>query len=93
MPCSSKERLGEGHHGVGVYDGLLVDPPHPYYRVAFRKEIYRTIDELQADLDAWIAKCNEQRPHQGRWCFGETAVDEIDRRLLGKRLGICGGDP
>jgi hypothetical protein len=25
-----------------------------FYRVAFRKKIYRTIDELQADLDAWI---------------------------------------
>ena len=25
-----------------------------FYRVAFRKKIYRTIEELQADLDAWI---------------------------------------
>ena len=25
-----------------------------FYRVAFRKKIYATIDELQADLDAWI---------------------------------------
>jgi hypothetical protein len=42
--------------------------------VAFRKKIYRTLDELQADLDAWIAECNERRPHQGRWCFGKTPV-------------------
>jgi hypothetical protein len=26
-----------------------------FYRVAFRKKIYRTIDELQTDLDAWTA--------------------------------------
>ena len=45
-----------------------------FYRVAFRKKIYRTIDELQADLDAWIAEYNEQRPHQGRWCFGKTPM-------------------
>jgi hypothetical protein len=25
-----------------------------FYRVAFRKEIYRTLEELQAGLDAWM---------------------------------------
>ena len=33
-----------------------------FYRVAFRKKIYRSIDELQADLDAWIKDYNAQRP-------------------------------
>jgi hypothetical protein len=37
-------------------------------------KIYRTIDELQADLDAWIAEYNEHRSHQGRWCFGKTPM-------------------
>jgi transposase InsO family protein len=45
-----------------------------FYRVAFRKKIYHTIDELQADLDAWMADYNERRPHQGRWCFGNTPM-------------------
>lgn len=45
-----------------------------FYRVAFRKKIYRGIDELQADLDAWLAEYNESRPHQGRWCFGKTPM-------------------
>jgi len=43
-----------------------------FYRVAFRKKIYRGIDELQADLDSWIAEYNHHRSHQGRWCFGKT---------------------
>jgi hypothetical protein len=43
-----------------------------FYRVAFRKKVYRSIDELQADLDAWITEYDETRPHQGRWCFGKT---------------------
>src|SRR5438105_9746395 len=30
-----------------------------FYRVAFRKKVYRSIDELQADLDAWIREYNE----------------------------------
>jgi len=45
-----------------------------FYRIAFRKKIYRTIEELQADLDAWIAEYNEKRSHQGRWCFGKTPM-------------------
>ena len=45
-----------------------------FYRVAFRKKVYRFIDELQADLDVWIHEYNEARPHQGRWCFGKTPM-------------------
>src|SRR5689334_21519134 len=45
-----------------------------FYRVAFRKKIYRSIGELQADLDLWIAHYNQQRSHQGRWCFGKTPM-------------------
>jgi len=45
-----------------------------FYRVAFRKRIYGSIAELQADLDAWIRSYNEERPHQGRWFFGKTPM-------------------
>jgi transposase InsO family protein len=45
-----------------------------FYRVAFRKKLYRTIGELQADLDAWLVDYNEQRTHQGRWCYGKTPM-------------------
>jgi hypothetical protein len=29
--------------------------------VAFRKKLYRTIAELQSDLDAWLAEYNQER--------------------------------
>jgi transposase InsO family protein len=45
-----------------------------FYRIAFRKKLYRTLPELQADLDAWILEYNEQRTHQGRWCYGKTPM-------------------
>jgi transposase InsO family protein len=45
-----------------------------FYRVAFRKKVYRSIDDLQVDLDTWIAEYTETRPHQGRWCFGKTPM-------------------
>ena len=43
-----------------------------FYRVAFRKKLYRSIAELQADLDLWLRQYNEVRTHQGRWCYGKT---------------------
>ena len=45
-----------------------------FYRVAFRKKIYGSLAELQADLDTWIQSYNEERSHQGRWCFGKTPM-------------------
>jgi transposase InsO family protein len=45
-----------------------------FYRVAFRKRIYPSLPELQADLDGWMADYNEVRTHQGRWCFGKTPM-------------------
>ena len=45
-----------------------------FYRVAFRKKIYETIDHLQRDLDVWLKEYNEERTHQGRWCYGKTPM-------------------
>jgi transposase InsO family protein len=45
-----------------------------FYRIAFRKKVYRSIEDLQADLDAWVTSYNENRPHQGRWCYGKTPM-------------------
>jgi transposase InsO family protein len=45
-----------------------------FYRVAFRKRIYETIGQLQADLDDWMEEYNRARSHQGRWCYGKTPM-------------------
>ena len=45
-----------------------------FYQIAFRKKIYRSIDELQRDLDQWLVKYNQQRPHTGRYCYGKTPL-------------------
>jgi transposase InsO family protein len=45
-----------------------------FYRIAFRKKLYRSIAELQRDLDAWLTEYNEARSHQGRWCYGKTPM-------------------
>jgi transposase InsO family protein len=61
-----------------------------FYRVAFRKKVYRSIDELQTDLDLWVRDFNEQRPHQGRWCFGKTPMQTfLDAMPIAKEKMIA----
>jgi hypothetical protein len=50
-----------------------------FYRVAFRKKVYRSIDELQADLDSWIKEYNEARP-QGTLVFRENSDADLPGR-------------
>ena len=45
-----------------------------FYRIAFRKKIYNTIDELQSDLDEWIREYNSERTHSGKYCYGKTPM-------------------
>jgi hypothetical protein len=45
-----------------------------FYRIAFRKKLYQTTEDLQVDLDLWMREFNEERPHQGKWCFGKTPI-------------------
>ena len=45
-----------------------------FYQVAFRKKIYKSIEELQTDLDQWMKYYNEERPHSGRYCYGKTPM-------------------
>jgi hypothetical protein len=45
-----------------------------FYQIAFRKKIYHTLDELQADLDNWLDEYNQTRPHSGKYCFGKTPM-------------------
>lgn len=45
-----------------------------FYKVAFRKKVYRTIDEIQTDLDEFLREYNEERSNQGKYCAGRTPM-------------------
>jgi hypothetical protein len=56
-----------------------------FYRITFRKKLYTSLDELQVDLDVWINQFNEERTHQGGWCFGKTPMKTfLDSLTLAK---------
>lgn len=54
-----------------------------FYQVAFRKKIYDNIEELQTDLDTWVAYYNNERTHQGKMCCGRTPMETF---LEGKKI-------
>jgi transposase InsO family protein len=63
-----------------------------FYRLAFRKKLHASIEDLQIedlqnDLDLWVRSYNEERPHQGRWCFGKTPMQTFLDGL--PRAAIC----
>jgi len=61
-----------------------------FYRVTLRRTFYPGVAELQRDLDAWIEMYNEQRPHQGRWCYGKTPMQTfLDSIALAREKQIA----
>lgn len=48
-----------------------------FYQVAFRRKLYMNLEELQTDLDAWLAYYNNERTHQGKMCCGRTPLQTL----------------
>ncbi|MBW2618255.1 MAG: IS481 family transposase, partial [Deltaproteobacteria bacterium] len=45
-----------------------------FYQVAFRKKLYTTTEEIQTDLDDFMALYNAERTNQGKYCQGRTPL-------------------
>jgi transposase InsO family protein len=58
----------------GICERLHRTMQEEFYAVTFRKKIYNTLEELQADLDVWLDEYNNQRTHSGKYCFGRTPM-------------------
>jgi transposase InsO family protein len=43
-----------------------------FFQVAFRKTLYESLDQLQADLDRYLEFCNRERAHRGYRTQGRT---------------------
>ena len=51
-----------------------------FYSVAFRKKLYTSLEQLQADAEAWLSEYNETRPHSGKYCFWKNAAGDFSQR-------------
>ncbi|NJL24693.1 MAG: IS481 family transposase [Calothrix sp. SM1_5_4] len=49
-----------------------------FYAVAFRKTLYTSLEQMQADLDVFMAYYNNDRTNQGKRCQGRTPKQTWD---------------
>jgi len=63
-----------------------------FYRVAFRKKVYNSLEELQRDLDLWLKEYNEERPHSGKYCYGKTPMQTFLDTLPLAKAKMLGGN-
>ena len=59
----------------GICEAFHKTVLNEFYRTAFRKKIYETVEEIQKDLDEWMEFYNNGRTHQGKRCDGKTPMD------------------
>ena len=62
----------------GICERLHRTIQEEFYAVAFRKKMYKSLDQLQSDLDEWMQYYNNERPHSGRYCFGKTPMQTFN---------------
>lgn len=58
----------------GICERFHKTMKNEFYDIATRKKLYHTVKELQVDVDEWIRKYNEERPHSGKYCYGKTPL-------------------
>lgn len=56
-----------------------------FYSIIFRKKVFTSIEELQAELDQWIEWYNRERTHSGKHCYGKTPWETL---LSSKHLAM-----
>ncbi len=52
-----------------------------FYKVNFRKKVYTSSEEIQADLDQFLHRYNTQRTNQGKHCKGRTPMETFTEGL------------
>jgi transposase InsO family protein len=62
----------------GICERFHQTVKNEFYASAFRRKIYRSIEEVQADLDEWMREYNEQRTHSGKYCYGKTPMQTFE---------------
>jgi transposase InsO family protein len=53
-----------------------------FFRTAFRKKFYESLEVLQVDLDEWLHHYNYERPHRGYRNMGRRPIETVE---LGKK--------
>jgi len=52
-----------------------------FYKVAFRKTVYISLEQIQRDLDEFLYEYNHERTNQGKYCQGRTPKETFSEGL------------
>lgn len=74
----TKVRSPQTNGFVERFNGTVLDE---FFRDAFRRTMYETVDSLQEDLDTWLKEYNTERSHQGYRNMGRRPIDTINQYL------------
>jgi len=79
----------------GITERLNQTVLDEFYKVAFRKKVYSSLEDIQADLDAFMDDYNTRRTNQGRYCQGRTPMEtflagltEYDRYVVNQECTV-----
>ena len=67
-----------------------------FYAIAFRKNVYDDLEQLQQDLDVWMEGYNTVRTHSGKYGYGKTPMqtfEEAKHLSMQKQLDLRTVDP
>lgn len=81
----------------GAVEKLHQTIQNEFYNTAFRKTLYRSLEQMQGDLDKFMRKYNLDRTNQGKRCKGRTPYEtftegvELYNQMVYQREEVDGG--
>ena len=88
-----------GSQGIDSQDNGFVERYNitaldEFFREAFRKKFYSSVEELQKDLDEWLYHYNHERPHLGYRNKGRKPYETstAGKKEIGKHKGKKNGE-
>ena len=61
-----------------------------FYALAFRKNVYDDLEQLQQDLDVYMEVYNTVRAHSGKYGYGKTPISYNNEIRLAAKTNIWG---
>jgi hypothetical protein len=58
----------------GICERFHLTMKNEFNASAVRRQLYRSLEELQVDVDAWVESYNVERTRSGKYCFGKTPM-------------------
>jgi transposase InsO family protein len=61
----------------GFVERFIRTAKEEFFRLAFARKLYTSLDELQADFDIWLQDYNTERPHLGYRNMGRCPIETV----------------